>query len=1024
MKYIITIYLLLFPFTSISYSQTKSLLIEQLSVRDGLFSSNTWSVAQDSSGFIWIGMDKGIARYDGYEIINYSSSKVEDNGLIGEDMTSLYVDDDNQLWAGSRGRGIFKLNKETNRFEQINLTDSISGYYNSNRVTDLIEDSDGNIWATTFNGLIRIDKNSGKVERFLTNENEEIIYRSSFVTIDKDKFGCFWFTDGFDEGQLICFDPQRKKLVRRLSLPDSVSYGTSVYIKGDKLFVGTTIGYLIDYDIVSFGNVEMNSFKWIGNYNDGILAILKTDRDKLLLGSARNLLEYEISSQKFVKPNLNSESELLPYQTSIEDIIQDSEGNIWFTTDEDGIGKIGVYKNPFQHLNVWPENSLKRNKVYGLEIDNNNNLWIGTTNGMVKYNQANKSYRYFEYNPQNKNGLSNSFVSAIQYSSDNKLYIGTIGGGLNVYDPHSETFTHYQSNITGSASLYWDYIRSLFESRDNSIWIGSFGGSLESFNRTDESFTYYHVDFDDTNSINARRVLDFAEDKNGNIWLASMMNGVDYFDRDTGIFRHIKHNPNDSNSISSDNTTSLYLEGDSVLWVGTNANGLNKYNIDQNKFYNYTSQDGLASNSISSIVRDKKGQLWLSTGSGISVFEPDKNSFRNFNIVDGLQNSEFTPASYTVDDDGFIYFGGDNGVTKFHPDSVTSIKTNVKPVITKLNVIDRRENIDKRYPFMSKFFLDDEIKLSSADYFFSIEFSALSYIQQNKIRYAYKLEGFQENWISTDYTNRIATFTNLAPGDYIFRLALLNEDGSISENQIEKSIIILPMFYQTVWFHILLVLFVIGFIYWLYRIRINKILELEKLRLKIASDLHDEVGSTLTKVSMRAQMLEMQINGEKESKNLKRISEQAREAVSTMHDIVWAIDSRNDEAESLFNKMKDTAFSILADKNVKVDFNAVGLDKDEKLTLNFRQNVYLVMKEAVHNITKHSNAKNIKITLNNSSTKFEMVIYDDGNRFVQNEYSSGQGLKNMQMRAEKIGGRVIYKNENGFSVILTAPPIK
>jgi signal transduction histidine kinase len=199
---------------------------------------------------------------------------------------------------------------------------------------------------------------------------------------------------------------------------------------------------------------------------------------------------------------------------------------------------------------------------------------------------------------------------------------------------------------------------------------------------------------------------------------------------------------------------------------------------------------------------------------------------------------------------------------------------------------------------------------------------------------------------------------------------------------------------------------------------------MEKLRLKIASDLHDEVGSTLTKVSMRAQMLEMQINGEKESNNLKRISEQAIDAVSTMQDIVWAIDSRNDNAENLINKIKDTVFSMLVEKNIKVDFEITGLISDLKVPLEVRQNIYLIIKEAVHNITKHSNADSAKIYLCNSTEKLELIISDNGNNYYQKEFSTGQGLKNIEMRAEKIKGKVEYVKENGFKIVLSAPPIK
>ena len=1022
MKKVITTVIILFTVINTSAGEG-GYKIEALSVEEGLLSSSVWSIAQDSTGYIWIGTDKGVARYDGYEFYNFSSSDVADNGLKGDLINVIYVDNKNGLWVGSNGQGLFKLNRTVNRFEQILISDSADSPYNGNRISNITEDVKGNIWASTFNGIAKVEIATGDVKRFLTRVDTQLVYRSAFSGLCNDGRGNFWVADGYYLGEVVCFSLEKEKEINRIQLPEDVAYGTDIDKIDDKMYISTANGYIVEYEISGNFRLEYIDQYFIGDYKYGILELMPYTDDKFLLGTFRNLSEFNLNSQKFSSAKIAGSSELIPSQTSIGSLLKDREGNIWISTDEDGVGKISAYKNPFDHINIWPAESKKRDKVYGLAVDEEENIWIGTSEGMAKYSQRSNQYEYFEYQPEIENTISNPIISSILISSDDNVYLGTIGGGLDVYNSKTKNFTNYTEVPEDSNSLSWRAIRSLHESKDDKIWIGSFGSGLEVFDKKKKNFKHYWVDENDSTAIEAKRIMDIAEDKLGNLWLASMMSGVEYFDTTKKEFKHFQHDPSNVNSISSNNTTSLCLQADSLLWIGTTTEGLNLYNIASGRFTQFTTEDGLGSNSISSIVPDKSGHLWLSTGNGISRFKPVDSTFVNFVSVDGLQNDEYTASSYAVDSIGYIYFGGNNGVTKFHPDSVSVLKINTKPVITKYNLIDRERGSLNRLPFKSYYYPSDKIELSSADYHFTLEFSALSYVLPKKLKYAYRLAGFQDDWIVTNHTNRVATYTNLSPGDYEFQLALVDAEGKISENQTKIAVVVNPLFYQTAWFVGLIATGILFFLYWIYRLRINKIKEVEALRLKIASDLHDEVGSTLTKISMRAQMLEMQVKEDKKAGNLNRISEQARETVSIMQDIVWAIDSRNDKAKDLLLKMQDTAHSILTERNVQVNFSTKKIDGDKDLQPGIRQNIFLIMKEAVHNIAKHSNADTVEISLDNSGDQFVMSIHDNGTSFCEKEYSIGQGLKNMKMRGEKISGDVSYSNKNGFTVELRMPSI-
>ncbi|KUG24911.1 two-component system sensor histidine kinase/response regulator, hybrid [hydrocarbon metagenome] len=408
------------------------------------------------------------------------------------------------------------------------------------------------------------------------------------------------------------------------------------------------------------------------------------------------------------------------------------------------------------------------------------------------------------------------------------------------------------------------------------------------------------------------------------------------------------------------------------------------------------------------------------------MFDPIEKTFTNYDYQDGLQSNEFNSNAFMKSKSGTLYFGGINGFNYFNPSSI-ELNTKVPNIVfTDLYLFNKKldvgEMVNDRIILEKPITVLETLVLNYSDNIFTIYFSSLDFSAPGKNLYCYKLEDF-ENEFSNSTSNRFVTYTNLNPGKYVLTVRGSNNNNLWNESGASLVLIIKPPFWLTWWFFMIAASLIVFILYSVYKYRINKILELERLRVKIASDLHDEVGSTLTKVSMRAQMLEMQINGEKESKNLKRISEQAREAVSTMQDIVWAIDSRNDGFNNLIDRMKDTAFSVLTEKNIKVDFSESGIDSDEKLNLEMRQNLYLILKEAVHNIIKHSDASEVNISLTNSDAFLTMMIADNGRSYKKKEHHTGQGLRNIEMRAKKINAECEFKHDNGFIVIVKTPPI-
>ena len=313
-------------------------------------------------------------------------------------------------------------------------------------------------------------------------------------------------------------------------------------------------------------------------------------------------------------------------------------------------------------------------------------------------------------------------------------------------------------------------------------------------------------------------------------------------------------------------------------------------------------------------------------------------------------------------------------------------------------------------------------KLSYLENVFSFEFASLEYFNTEKTKYAYKMEGLDKDWNYVE-TRRFVAFNSIPSGKYILRIKAANNEGIWNEGT-QIKIIITPPFWETWWFYLSIILVITAILYVLYKYRINQLLKIERLRVKLASDLHDDIGSTLSKISMQADIVKYGIDKNNTENNLSRISELSNQAISTMRDIVWSIDSRNDYFNNIIIKMKDESYNILRNKNITVTFDHSTVKSDIKLSFEIRQNLYLIFKEAINNIYKHSNATEVNVKLLMQNGFLQLEIWDNGICSNTKEEHSGQGTKNMKMRAERIGGKFSKSSNNGYKVVFSGIKIK
>ncbi|MCF8242012.1 MAG: hypothetical protein K9J16_11550 [Melioribacteraceae bacterium] len=999
----------IFVFTS-NYAQMWNPYIEHISNERGLSLSAVNDIVQDSTGYFWIATDDGLNRFDGYEFVQYTFIPGNQSGLMSNEITALEVDKHNSLWIGTDGTGIYRLNRDKNNFTNFRNIEGDTNSLGNNFINCLAADTNGNIWIGTDDGLSKFNPGSQIFDRINLLKNDSIDIPIEITALGIDTKNKIWLCDNRGDVSILnSQDNSIEKVIRfQTAFPSLAAY--------DDIWVGSSNGELIQFP--AGDKYKIHSFSKI---DAAINSISRYNNEQLLLGTADGLYLYEIENESLIEVIGNEHSEITLGDFTINCLLVDRERTIWAGSYENGIGIINQYKQNFENISLGPlENEI--HDIFAILEDSEDNLWIGTFSGLLRIDRENNFHLY--KNDPGENSISGNHILSIIEDSDKNIWIGTRDNGLNKYNPLTERFEHFNHDPSNPNSISSDFITCFYEDSFGELWIGTFGGGLNKLNKSTNQFIKFLPDPNDSNSISDYDIADIIEDDFGNLWLATNNNGISCFERTSGQFRNFEYKPADNRSVSFNEVNALHIDSEGTLWAGIYGGGLNKYIKSENRFEYYTTNDGLINNSVYSIIEDDNGNFWLSTNSGISMFDQRTESFYNFVNDDGLTINEFNQGAHFKNDDGEIYLGGINGVLKFHPDEIHSYQLDFKPVITKVGLLISDDQKTSQSHLRWNYFINNQLVLPKYSYFVDLQFATITSVIPNKINYAYKIDELNRDWIITGSENRRAIFANLEPGEYTFKLTTVMSNGELSDNETELSIIITPAFYQTVWFYLLILVSVLAVIYAFYRSRIKRIIEMERLRLKIASDLHDEVGSTLTKISMRAEMLSMQTDKNSAVNDLIRISDQSREAVSTMRDIVWSIDTRFDSFKNLTDKIKDAAFEFLGDRGIKIKFDISGIENNLKLPITVRQNLFLIFKESITNIAKHSNASEVKVTMKGLPENFVCIIHDNGTNFSPSDVSSGQGLKNIKMRASKINAVVKFENNEGFQVNLKMPPIK
>lgn len=1006
----------------------ENISVEHLSTEQGLSSLSVNTIIQDRRGFIWIGTLDGLNKFDGENFRIYRNNPDDSTSLSNNAVWALFEDRDGVLWVGTHS-GLNKYDPAAKSFRRYFHNPINPQTLSSNEITSIYEDRERTLWVGTSRGINKFHRNNETFEQLFPMPGDSINSGNNFIdAILEDAQNVLWVGRGIVSalgGGLSSLDRKsgtfthfRHDDKNQYSLPND--WVTSLYEGRDgTLWVGTNGG------VCTFNRTN-NSFLPIPHSSANRLTIHRIfsksvceDRNGNIWFATwgSGIFRYDRKSKSIAQYTYNPVNPLGITSPTVMTLFFDRSGLLWVGTWRGGVNTVAL--KSFEHYHTIAGSQFLNNGALSF-LEDRGDLYIGTfLNGLWKYNFSTKTAERIPLPPFQDSAFTKQITSSEALTEEqlNARHISFLrkdkSGAIWMLDINScELFT-FKPNFTASVIFRTPITLTGFREPfncyllddDETIWVGSFsklyhidkkGNVLRTFNPEQHP-----------NGISPGAVNALLRDRSGILWVG-MSSGLHQFDEKSASFTKFQHVVNDSSSLSNNVVLNILEDHVGRLWIGT-ADGLNLFESTTEKFTRFTTTKGMAGKRIVSLQEDENGNIWLATNVGISQVNGITGIITNHNQSDGLPTVEYNRNSSIRRKNGEFLFGTTLGILAFHPDNVTKLDYVPQIVITGINKFNRPAQLSTSPELLR------EITFDHNENVFSISFSALSFEKYAFNQYAYKLEGFDQDWVYCG-TKREAMYTNLDPGTYTFRVKGSNHDGIWNQAGASLSVIVRPAWWQTAWFTVLVWLSAISAVGGTVRIVVVRRLQqrisqleqekaIERDRARISQDLHDEIGSSLSEIAILSSL------GKRKPKEaqvrLEEISERAASVIENLGEIVWAINPRNDTLDNLFSRIRRYTVNYLGLARIPCVCAAPDSIPSVPLSAEMRRNVFLVVKEALHNVVKYAHASQVSFDMCYLNDTVTIVVADDGRGFLLNEkMESGNGLGNMKRRMDDLGGSI------------------
>lgn len=956
-----------------------------LDISRGLSNNQVTSILKDQKGFLLVGTMSGLNRYDGYQFKVFTNNAKDTTSILGDNIISLRECPGGKIWVQTRsGSNIYcPATEKFDRDWAVYLRKL--GIPQGNNITDIVKDKKGDFLFLSDSLLYKHTVATGKTSVLYHLDNR--VNRITTVAVDNNNQ--YWLIN--NQGNLKRIDANTGKV---LSQTDELSkvFGKStgsyqlfidndnelwIYSAGNNTGVarfnplsGTFLHYKkndgdlsLNTDLVSNVQQDNNGNIWIGTDHGGVNLFYKK----------QNKIQYLLNS---------SDDEKSLSDNSIVSLYKDNQGIIWLGTFKKGLNYYhqNIVKFPVYRHQPSNPNSLSFDDVDRFVEDAKGNLWIGTNGGgLIYFDRINNKFTQYLHQPGNINSISNNIIVSLLLDHKQRLWIGSYFGGLDCLE--NGKFRNYRNDSTNPSSLSDDRVWDIFEDSKNNLWVGTFNG-LNKFNEQHGSFSHFNTG--SSYPLHSDFIGVIIEDRQGRLWLGTF-NGIDVLDPSTGKIKHFDNYVGDPHGISNNNISDLLLDSRGLIWIGT-VNGLCVYNKAKDNFQSFHKEDGLPDKAILNIVEDNNGRLWISTKKGISQISvkqtdnpdaPVAIACTNYDELDGLQGAEFNEKAALKTSKGEIIFGGPNGFNLFNPADIIPDKSTPNLVFTDLQLFNKSvgvgEEINGRVVLSQSISNTASITLHHNEDILAIEFAALNFYNPEKIKYAYKLDGFNRDWVISDGKVRKAIYTNLDPGNYTFRVKASYANGEWSNKELTLKISVRPPFWRTPVAYLLYALVLSISMFVARRVTVERtrmrfevehqrkeaerVQALDEMKTKFFTNVSHEFRTPLTLILSPLEKIIKQVPDEEQKQQLNLIQRNAKRLLNLVNQL---LDFRKIEVQEMklhpaigdiigFSEDICNSFMDIADKkNIRLSFSSnvdhleIYFDKDklEKILFNLLSNAF------------------------------------------------------------------------------------
>jgi signal transduction histidine kinase/ligand-binding sensor domain-containing protein/DNA-binding response OmpR family regulator len=997
-----------------SNSHAQNLNFRHLTIDHGLSQNAVYSILQDSQGFMWFGTKDGLNRYDGRKFIVYQHDPFDSTTISDAYVTKLLEDSRGDIWTGSLSGDINVFHRETEFFCKIPMENEAGEKVTTNEITDIAEEPDGTIWvATKGDGLFKIlvDDDNGcnfSYRRFLHDPaNDRSLNSNRVGNLFFDEDQTFWI--GTEEG-LNQFHRSSESFSRTLfetKHPEAPAGSgeykvTAMHVsRAGDFWIGVQSG-LVKFDRDS-GNYEFypNLYE-VFEYGWGSINRIVEDHTGLLwLGTAAGLMQFDPSSKRYT---YYKHDPLNPQSLShnlISSLLIDDTNILWAGTSGLGINILDFKANRFPTLVRTPDSS---SRITGFSIrsileDNAGDIWV-SADVLYHWNRETGELKSFETSSDLIDNFGNTDAYSMIQATDGRLWFAS-PQGLFRHNPVTNQTRLYKQTPGNEAGLKYQEVNAVFEARDNSIWIATHNTFSRMINEQAGTFQHYRYQPSD-HSIGLARPVIF-QDTDGIFWLGTA-DGLVRFDPGSETFTTFKNNPDQPNSLSNNHIKSILedpVQPKQYLWIGTSG-GLNKFDYRAETFEHITEADGLPNEVVYGILPDNDNNLWLSTNKGLSRFNPETKTFRNFDVRDGLQSNEFNTGAYFRSKTGELFFGGIQGLNYFYPSEIRDNPHKPPVVLTGLKIGDTnvtyKTNPDLLQESVSA---TDQINLSYKHDVVTFEFASLDFSAPDKNQYAYKLDGYNDDWISSGNLGS-ATYTNLPHGEYTFRVKGSNNDGVWNEDGLALAVILSPPWWQTIWAYGFYGFLLLSILYMARRYELNRFnlenqLEIERiqtdtlrnldqLKSHFFANISHEFRTPLTLIIGQVEtLLEKDVSKFEKQKlvSVNQNAERLLELINQLLDLSKLEAGKmklNAESQNIVSFLKNLLYSfesLAESKNISLNFSSVRADIQISFDADKMEKVFFNLLSNAFKFTESGGRIDLSIVLTNSGL-LEIKLKDSG----------------------------------------------